>query len=211
MVTIQRMTFEDLDSLPDDETLHELVRGEIVSMPPPQGDHGQLEFRLARFIERHLDAVAQAVGWDVSQGENRRDLLVGMVAGGEVGVRFHLMDDPDQTRGMDLCYLSPDQVARYRASGGKGYFSEVPLLVSEVISPSEKAAYMEQKVADYLAGGAQLVWLLFPTLRTVRVYRADGTTTVVHADGTLSGEQILPGFAVPVAHLFPGEGPGDHP
>jgi Uma2 family endonuclease len=203
MATIQRMTFEDLAALPDDENRHELVRGEIIGMPPPQGDHGHLEFRLARFIERHLDAVAQAAGWEVSQGEDERDLLAGMVAGGEAGVRFTLPDDPDQTRGMDLCYLSPDQAARYYAAGLEGYFQELPSLVAEVISPSEKAAYIEQKVADYLAGGARLVWLLFPTLRTVRVYRADGTTAVVTAEGTLSGESVISGFSVPVAHLFP--------
>lgn len=203
MATIQRMTFEDLAALPDDENRHELVRGEIIEMPPPQGDHGQLEFRLARLIERHLDATARRGGWDESQGENRRDLLVGMVAGGEAGVRFTLPDDPDQTRGMDLCYLSPDQVARYRGAGGKGYFRELPALVVEVISPSEKAAYVEQKVADYLVGGAQLVWLIFPTVHTVRVHRTDYTTAAIPADGTLSGEAILPGFTVPVSTLFP--------
>jgi Uma2 family endonuclease len=32
--------------------------------------------------------------------------------------------------------------------------------MAEVVSPSDSAAYINEKVRDYLAGGAQLVWLV---------------------------------------------------
>jgi Uma2 family endonuclease len=204
MTTAQRQSFDDLMATPDDEWLYELVRGEILRMPPPQGPHGRIESRLVGLLDRFLRARARDLGWDDADGEDARDLLVGFAISGEAGVRFSLPDDPDQVRGMDCAYLSPDQARRYIAAGGAGYIPEVPALVAEVISPSEKAAYIEQKVADYLTGGARLVWLFFPTSRTVRVYRADSTTAVVTTDDSLSGEDVLEGFTVPVARLFPG-------
>lgn len=46
MVTTQRKTYDDLMALPNDENLHELVRGEILCMPPPKGQHGATEAAL---------------------------------------------------------------------------------------------------------------------------------------------------------------------
>ena len=122
---------------------------------------------------------------------------------GEAGIRFSVPSDPDQTRGIDVGYLSVEQVARLGASSGESYIPEVPALVAEVISPSETSDYIEEKVADYLAGGAQIVWLLFPRSRTVRVCLPDGSMRMIRADGTLEGGAILPGFSVTLANLFP--------
>ena len=203
MTTVQRATFDDLMDTLDDGYRYELVRGEILRMPPPQGIHVQIEFRLARMIERFLAQRAQAFGWDETQDEDAYEHLVGLVAGGEGGVRFSVAGDSDQVRGMDLCYLNPEQVARYRDAGGTGYFREVPALVVEVLSPSDSASYLDEKVLDYLAGGARLVWLLDPRRRIVRVFRPNGTNETVPAGDALSGEEVLPGFTVPVARLFP--------
>ena len=202
MTTMQRATFDDLLATPEDDHLYELVRGKILRMPPPQGPHGRVEFRFAHLIESYLRARALAEGWDGTDAD-ARDRLVGFGAGGEAGVRFGLSDDPDQTRGMDAAYLDPAQVRRYLDAGASGYIREVPALVAEVISPSDRASYVDEKVADYLAGGARLVWLLDPVRRMVRVHRADGGSSTIAADGILSGEDVLPGFEVAVAQLIP--------
>jgi Uma2 family endonuclease len=128
--------------------------------------------------------------------------LVGALAGGEFGIRFSLPDDPDQVRGLDVCYLSPEQVARYETSGPNEYFREVPALVAEVISPSESADYVDEKLSDYLAGGARLVWLLYPRSRTVKVYSPDAPLQVVPFSGVLTGDVVLPDFSLAVATLF---------
>jgi Uma2 family endonuclease len=54
MTTQQRMRFEDLLAQPEDGYLYELVRGEILRMPPPKGQHGLIEMWLAGAIERYL-------------------------------------------------------------------------------------------------------------------------------------------------------------
>lgn len=61
------MTHEDLLAAPEDDYLYELVRGEILRMPPPEGMHGAREARIVEAIARHLYARAGAQGWDESQ------------------------------------------------------------------------------------------------------------------------------------------------
>jgi Uma2 family endonuclease len=202
MTTLQRMTFDDLMAQPDDGYLHELVRGEILRMPPPKTKHGYVEAALVEAIGRHLNDRAISLGWEKRQGRAARDRLVGRLLSGEAGLRFSLPDDPDQVRGVDVGYLDPEQVARLAAVPEDQYIPEVPALVAEVISPSETASYVHEKVSDYLAGGARLVWLLYPKTRTVMVYHPDGTARTLPAGGVLDGGAVLPGFAEDLSNIF---------
>ena len=202
MTTAQAATYDQLLDQPDDGMLHELVRGEILRMPPPKSEHGRVELALASAIDRYLYARAASLGWEPSQGRDARDRLVGYPASGEAGMRFSLPDDPDQVRGADLLYLSPERYAALAESLRDEYIPLVPDLVAEVINPSESAAYSNEKVTDYLAGGARLVWQLFPRRQTVRVWRADGTTQSISRDGVLDGGEVLPGFTVHLVELF---------
>jgi len=203
--TTTRMTFDDLMARPDDGYLYELVRGEIVRRPPPKEDHGYIEAALVEAIGRYLYGLALTLRWDESQGRGARDRLVGRLVSGEAGVRFSLPDDPDQTRGLDLGYVSVEQVARLGTVRSGRYMTEMPALVAEIISPSETAAYVNEKVSDYLAGGAQVVWLLYPKTRTVAVHYPDGSARTIPAGGVLDGDAILPGFAEPLLNIFPSE------
>jgi Uma2 family endonuclease len=202
MTTVQRMTFNDLMAQPDDDYLNELVRGEILRMPPPKEDHGCVEAALVEAIGRYLDDRALALGWEKSQGRAARNRLVGRLLSGDVGVRFSLPDDPDQLRGLDVYYLSAEQVARLGAVPTAEYLVEMPALVAEVISPSETASYINEKVNDLLRGGAQMVWLFYPKTRTVMVLRPDGSARMIPAGGLLDGNDVLPGFTVELASIF---------
>ena len=48
------MTYDDLLTTLDDLHLYELVRGEILRMPPPNQDRGTIEARLVEVMGRHL-------------------------------------------------------------------------------------------------------------------------------------------------------------
>ncbi|MFO0850919.1 MAG: Uma2 family endonuclease [Gemmataceae bacterium] len=79
-----------------------------------------------------------------------------------------------------------------------------PDLAVEVLSGGNTVAEMDEKLRDYFASGATLVWLVDPADRTVLVFtspdrRAARRLTV--AD-TLDGGSLLPGFALPVRTLF---------
>lgn len=202
MTTLQRMTYDDLMAQPDDGNRYELVRGEILRMPPPKEDHGYVEAAIVEAIGRYLQDRALALDWRKEQGRAARDRVVGRLVSGEAGVRFSVPDDPDQLRGLDVCYMSAEQVARRGAVPAAEYMVEMPALVAEVISPSETASYVNEKVADYLAGGAQLVWLFYPKTRTVMVFHPDGTSRLIPSGGTLDGEDVLPGFSEELPGIF---------
>jgi Uma2 family endonuclease len=58
------------------------------------------------------------------------------------------------------------------------------------------------KVGDWLEAGARVVWLIDPERRIARVYRQDGSATIVTADGALEGDDVLPGFSCPLASIL---------
>lgn len=202
MTTAQRKTFDDLTAMPDDGYRYELVRGEILRMPPPKGEHPYIEAALVEAIGRYLYDRASSRGWTPAQGLRRRHRLVGRTACGEAGIRVSVPGDPDQVRGVDFGYFTPEQVQRIGPIAPDRYTPEAPALVAEVVSPSETVSYLEDKVADYFAAGARIVWLLFPDRRTVRVCLPDGSMQTVPPDGVLDGGSVLPGLTLPVADLF---------
>jgi Uma2 family endonuclease len=196
------MSLAEFMALPEDGNRHEFVRGEVRVMPPPKGRHGRIEVAFLAAIDRYLDDRARTLGWDPAHGLDARDRLVGFVAGGEFGMQFSVPDDPNQVRGADGVYVPAEQYARVTWDE-QTYFPEVALLVIEVISPSETATDVGEKVQDYLAGGARRVWCVYPLLRTVHIHDADGPTRVVRWDGALTDEELLPGLELPLRVIFP--------
>ncbi len=47
----------------------------------------------------------------------------------------------------------------------------------------------------------RLVWVVYPNTRTVDVYQPDDTATLGEED-SLSGLDVLPGFACPIKDIF---------
>jgi hypothetical protein len=52
---------------------------------------------------------------------------------------------------------------------------------------------LEIKIAEYLDAGVPLVWIVTPGPRTIRAYRADGTTRLFRAGDVIENELGLPG------------------
>lgn len=202
MAIALRMTYDDLMVQPDDGHRYELVRGEILRLPLPKGDHGFVEASVAAALARYLHERAVALGWDPETGHRSRSRVVGYLASGAADIRFSLPDDPDQVRGADVLYLTPEQFARLDPLIRTEHIPEPPALVVEAISPSERATDSNQKVTDYLAGGARLVWQIYLETRTVRAYTADGRTWTAPADGAIEGGEVLTGFSLRPATLF---------
>ena len=110
--------------------------------------------------------------------------------------------DPNHARRPDAAFIRAE-----RLPGGSlpdtGYLEIAPDLVAEAVSPGDGADNVELKVREYLAGGVGLVWVAYPVTRTVHVYRANGTATVLDDTGTLDGEDVLPGLRIAVTDIFP--------
>src|SRR5262245_47015418 len=173
MTTTNRlMTADELWRMPNDRMRHELVRGELRSMPPAGFEHGAITIKLTRLLANHVEA-------------NQ----LGFVAGAETG--FTLQLNPDTVRGADISFVSKSRVT---GALPKAFFPGAPDLAVEVLSPSDTVEEVEEKVSDYLDGGCKLVWVLSPKSKTVTVHRPESNPVVLKQDDSLLGEDVVPGF-----------------
>lgn len=78
----------------------------------------------------------------------------------------------------------------------------VPDLVVEIISQSNTPREMERKLHEYFGARVRLVWYVDPQARTVRVYRAPEQFTFLDESGALDGEDVVPGFSLPIREWF---------
>ena len=107
---------------------------------------------------------------------------------------------PDTVRGPDVAFVSRERFER-NADTVKA-FAGAPDLAVEVLSPSNTAAAMHAKVADYLAAGARCVWVVDPESQTVTVYTSLLWPYRLGEEETLDGDDVVPGFRVRVGEIF---------
>jgi Uma2 family endonuclease len=176
------LTADDLVGLPATEDRVELVAGRVERMAPAGFEHGLIAAAVAHalrsfVLERGLGAVVSA----------------------ETG--FLLKRDPDTVRAPDVGFVAVERLA----TGGRpvGFFAGAPDLAFEVVSPTDTAEAVDAKVLDYLDTGSRQVWILSPRRRTLRVVESRERSRILGPDDTLSGGDLLPGFAVHVGDLFP--------
>jgi Uma2 family endonuclease len=179
--TRRMMSADELERLPDDGQRHELVNGELSTMTPSGFDHGAVIANLTAPLVSHV-----------------RSKNLGVVVGAETG--FKLTSKPDTVRAPDIAFIRRD---RLPASGRPTTFwLGAPDLAVEVLSPTDTVLEIEKKVAAWLAAGAAMVWVLNPKSRTITVHRAGTRPRVLSEKETLSGEDVLADFAIPVADAF---------
>ena len=185
MATEARLTAQDLLRFGDDGVRRELVNGRIIEMPPAGGVHGEVVSTMVWLMVEHV-----------------RRTGAGKVVSSDTGFVLDLPGDPERVRAPDAAFISGDRVAGGRLP--ESFISGAPDLAVEVLSPSDTMADVQQKVRDYLDAGTRLVWLLTPQARTVTVYRADGSARLLRDQDALDGEDVLPGFSIPLAEVFGG-------
>ncbi len=182
MVTTTRpVTAEELLRMPDDGFRYELIRGELRKMPPAGHVHG----RYASFIGGYLMIHVKSNG-------------LGLTYGSETG--FLLESDPDHVRAPDSAF-----VRRERAEivgDTPGFFPGAPDLAIEVISPRDRYAEVDEKVADWLDAGTLAVIVVNPRIRTAKVHRSRTDIAVFEESDILDVSDIVPGWRVPVKDIF---------
>jgi Uma2 family endonuclease len=102
-------------------------------------------------------------------------------------------------RAPDVAFVAAPRSERIPS---RGYAELAPDIVAEVLSPDDAAAEVLAKVADWLAAGTKLVWLVDPQRSEARVYRPDGSLSILGSDQSLDGEDTLPGFRCSVSQIF---------
>jgi Uma2 family endonuclease len=107
---------------------------------------------------------------------------------------------PRKVRKPDVSLILRDRLPAEQLT--EGFLTIPPDLAIEVVSPNDLAYDVEQKIQEYRMAGVRLVWVVYPTTRTIRIFRRDGSTAMVSSSDELSGEDLLPGFRCLTDDLF---------
>ena len=175
------MTAEEFGRRPDPGYPEELVRGKVVPMPVPARRHGQICNKAGRLFGNFAD---------------EHDL--GHVVSNDSGVITQR--GPDTVRGADVAFYSYAKLPKGPLA--PGYGPEVPNLVVEVVSPSDRWPKVLAKVAEYLEAGVTVVVVLDELPPTARLFSSDRTTRELGPDDVLEIPDLLPGFSVAVRRFF---------
>jgi Uma2 family endonuclease len=174
------MTVGDLYRMPDDGRLYELEAGRLVSEPVPGARHGRVAAVLVELL-----------------GSFARGRELGVVLSNDAG--YVLAREPDTVRGPDVSFISRKRYAEF--GDLPAAFPGPPDLAVEVLSPGNTPPEIHAKVADYLAAGTRLVWVVDPETERAAVYRSLLSPRTLGPDDELDGEDVLPGFRVRVGEI----------
>ena len=184
MATAEKLiTAEEFFRMPDaeDGSQYELVRGELIKMPPPNPRHGQCCLAVGAALRDF--AKKQKLGW---------------VATNDPGVI--LQRDPDTVRGPDVAFWSSQRLAQLPNS----YTEVVPDLAVEVVSPTDTHRQLSERVLDFLRHGVRMVWVVDPDQRIATVYRSRQDVRILEESEEVDGGDVLPGFRCRVSEFFDG-------
>lgn len=170
------MTVAEFMEIDDEPNRHELIKGELLTMPPPKPEHGQISANLMIILGQHVKA-------------NRLGRIYA-----ESG--YHLESDPDTVLGPDVSFVSVSRI-----DPSDAYYQGSPDLAVEVLSPGDRRGKVEQKLALWLECGAKSVWHVNPRKRTVEVIKSTGERRVLNETDELVDDTV-PGFRVKVSEIF---------
>jgi Uma2 family endonuclease len=174
------LTIDEFLSLPD-SVGYELVEGVLTERKPM----GALS-----------DYVAQQVAFELINYCRRTG--AGHVFGAET--TYRCFGEPNTGRRADVSFIRKGRLAGERIPEGA---IEIPAdLAVEVISPTDLAYEVEEKVTPYLRHGFGEVWIVYPNTRTVHVHRPGEPIANLGADNSLAGQGPLAGFSCAVRQFF---------
>jgi len=177
MATTTLMSFADFERLEQGADKIELLKGELLRVPPAQNDHMDV---CERLFERLKAAVEQA------RAAGKRLGKVHIERGYLLGGERHSWLQPD------VSLAHPDQPV-------DRYYIGAPFIVFEVVSEFDRAPELDAKVAEYLSHGSSEVWLIYPQHRHAWVY--DGTGTARRETGAIHSA-LLPGVDIPLDQIL---------
>ncbi len=160
---------------------YELVNGELVDMGNSGAKHGYVAILLSAALfhcvsTQKLGALMDSGTAFVMKSGNKRSPDISFVA-------------KERLQGLDEL---PD-----------GFLEGAPDLAIEILSPSNTVEEIHDKLVEYFESGARLVWVIHPKEHYVLVYRSSTQPDrLLKSTDMLDGEDIIPGFMLPVSNLF---------
>jgi Uma2 family endonuclease len=155
--------------------------GDLVIMAPAGGESGRRNFSLTGAFSAWVEQDGSGVGFDSSTGFT---LPSGAV------------------RSPDVAWVKRSRWEKLGSRERERFPPICPDFVVELRSATDSPAALQAKMAEYIACGALLGWLIDPLERRVRVYRQGAPLETLEDPETLSGDPVLPGFVLDLRRLW---------
>jgi Uma2 family endonuclease len=152
-------------------------QGELIIMPPVGGESGNREANL--MIKLGIWNLKYQLGQVFSSST-----IFKLPHGGD--------------RSPDVAWVSQSKWDSLTAEEKKKFPPLCPDFVIELRSESDRLKPLQEKMQEYLNSGLKLGWLINPQDREVEIYHYQKPRTVVKMPCLLSGEEILPNFALEI-------------
>jgi Uma2 family endonuclease len=115
---------------------------------------------------------------------------------------FDLRPTVDRERRPDVAFVSFDRWAHDRRIPQTRSWAVVPELAVEIVSPSNSADDIAEKLEEYFKVGVRRVWVVYPRQMKVYAYTSPTEVRVLALDDDLDGGDLLPGFRLALRDLF---------
>ena len=173
----------ELSSLNDTLRLEKNAEGELEILPPTFSSTGNQN----SFLNRKLGNWAEEDG-------------TGVVFDSNAG--FTLPNGA--VRAPDASWILRSRVAALSDEQRSGFWRIAPDFVIELRSSTDALESIQRKMAEYIANGVRLGWLIDPvdSRRRIYVYRPSADVQIVEAPDSLSGDPELPGFTLDLAPVW---------
>ncbi len=155
--------------------------GTLVIMPPTGGISSN----------RELKAGAYLLTWVESNN-------LGEVFSSSAGFRLA----NSALRSPDAAFVAKDRLPKGWDEGEDRFLDLAPDLAIEIRSKTDSLSQLQAKMQEYIANGVKLAWLIDRQNQQAFVYRSDLSITQYPATAILSGEDVVPGFTLPLKSLL---------
>ena len=105
-------------------------------------------------------------------------------------------------RSPDVSWITQERLDRMTSADWQSFMPLCPDFVLELRSRTDRLPELQAKMAEYIANGARLGWLIDPLKKQVFVYRPDAPVEHLQNPTTLSGEPVLAGFTLDLARVW---------
>jgi Uma2 family endonuclease len=180
MGTTTLMSLEEFERLDQGVDHIELLKGELIRLPPAQRNHNEVRENLYDLLKAAVER------WRKAEPTAR----LGKV---HLEMGYLLSSEPRSWLQPDVSLTHPDQ------PGGR-YYEGAPLMAFEVVSEYDTAKQLEAKVAEYLAHGSAEVWVFYPDTRHAWVY--ERSTASARRETRAIRSELLPGVEIAFEDIF---------
>jgi Uma2 family endonuclease len=174
-------TDEAFMALPDDGHHYEIVNGELIDMGNSGAKHGYIAIILSSALFAVVMTQKLGALFDSSTAFKMKN---------------------GNKRSPDISFFAKERLQKL-ANLPIGFLDGAPDLAIEILSPSNTIEEIDDKLVEYFGNGSRLVWVISPNQHYVLVYcSAQEPDRLLKSIDALDGEDVIPGFTLPVADLF---------